>query len=150
MKKFLIADDDSDDVELFKEALRNADPSIACYAASNGKEVFEKLNSGEFAHPDIIFLDINMPEMDGWDCLAALKKDEAYKLIPVIMYSTSNEQRDVDTALNLGALCFYTKPTSFIQLQIVLSLIASNLEGHLVEAIKSYEGFKLHKMFSCS
>ena len=88
--------------------------------------------------------------MDGWECLAALKTDEAYRRIPVIMYTKSHEKRDADAALRLGALWFFTKPTSFIQLQSVLSLIASNLEGDLVEAIKRHESFKSHRMFSCS
>ena len=56
MKKFLIADDDADDVEIFKEALQKVDPLITCYTATNGKEVLEKLNSREFPQPNIIFL----------------------------------------------------------------------------------------------
>ena len=88
--------------------------------------------------------------MDGWECLAALKTDEAYRRIPVIMYTKSHEKRDADAALRLGALWFFTKPTSFIQLQSVLSLIASNLEGDLAEAIKRHESFKSHRMFACS
>ncbi len=144
-KRFLLADDDADDRELFREAISEVDPSIICYCAGNGAEVLEKLNSKEFLEPGIIFLDINMPAMNGWQCLTKLKETPAYLHIPVIMYSTSSHQREVDIALEMGALCFFTKPSDFNQLKIILEVIAANLNGNILQAISKYESIKAKK-----
>jgi CheY-like chemotaxis protein len=149
-KKFLMADDDSDDKELFAEALHKIDSSIVCYMASDGKEVLDKLKSKEFNSPQIIFLDINMPEMNGWQCLTALKKDETHKHIPVIMYSTSSAKRDVEIALEFGALCFYEKPSDFKELKKFLELVYANLEGDLCNALKVVEQSKVYKVYTAS
>ena len=66
MKKiFLLADDDSDDRSLFKEALEQVDPSIICYCVADGNQVFKVLEDEELETPNIIFLDINMSGMNG-------------------------------------------------------------------------------------
>lgn len=149
-KCFLLADDDADDRELFSDALFKIHSSIICHCVSDGKEVLEKLDTKEFTKPDIIFLDINMPVMNGWQCLKKLKETEAYKHIPVIMFSTSSHQRDANIALDLGALCFFTKPGDFNQLKNILEVIASNTPENILEAVSKYESIKAHKIFACS
>src|SRR5207302_9453827 len=104
VKRFLLVDDDTDDRELFSEALVSVDPVIICDLAADAEEALKKLDKKE-GPPDLIFLDINLPVMTGWQFLSNLKSTEAYKDIPVIMYSTSNNQRDKDIAKDLGALC---------------------------------------------
>lgn len=121
---FLIVDDDTDDREMFCEALEMAAPGNACYQAANGRKAFTALENGEMPIPDLIFLDINMPVMNGWQLLLKLKQTEAYKSIPVIMYSTSSHQEDMEKAQQLGALCFFIKPFSFMQLKQSLALVA--------------------------
>src|SRR5580765_482767 len=116
-KVLLLADDDVDDRELFCEALQAIDPSIICHLATDGKEVFEILSNNELDKPQLIFLDINMPRMDGWQCLSQLKEKSEYRDIPVLIYSTSVHQRDANRAIELGALCFFAKPNSFSELK---------------------------------
>src|SRR5882757_6709540 len=92
---FLLADDDADDKTLFCEALAEIDPGIVCHTAADGKEALAILSRRQSRKPDIIFLDINMPVMDGWQCLGKLKENSEHRNIPVIMYSTSSYQRDI-------------------------------------------------------
>src|SRR5688572_8199538 len=95
--KFLLADDDRDDASLFCEALSGIDPLLKCYTVENGRLVFDFLSCGA-DKPDVIFLDINMPIMNGWDCLKKLRADPDFKNIPVIVYSTSVARKDIDMA----------------------------------------------------
>ena len=126
IKHFLLADDDEDDRELFREAFSEIDPSIICNCVSDGRGVLEKLERKELSGTSIIFLDINMPRVDGWECLAKIKNEPAFSHIPVIMYSTSSSIKDKDKALNMGAAAFITKPCSFKQLKQVLTEVTAN------------------------
>lgn len=123
MKNFLVIDDDGDDRELFSEALASVDPEIGCYFAEDAEEALKKLDDGEFDGPHVVFLDINLPGMSGWQCLTELKKHDKHRHIPVIMYSTSSHQRDREIAGDLGAVCFVTKPSDFKKLREILKEI---------------------------
>src|ERR1700761_4786945 len=102
---FLLVDDDADDAAIFSEALSVAvSPSpTEFHTAENGLKLFEVLSKHT---PDVIFLDINMPKMGGWECLEKLKNSSEYNQIPVIMYSTSCAKKDIARAYDLGALLF--------------------------------------------
>jgi CheY-like chemotaxis protein len=126
-KNFLIVDDDDDDREMFCEALQEVNPDCQCYTAQNGRRAITALEDGEIDKPDLIFLDINMPVMNGWQCLSKLKESETYKAIPVIMYSTSSYPEDVKSAQRLGALCFFSKPSRFTELKNILSLVVDHM-----------------------
>src|ERR1043165_5544517 len=101
----LYADDDSDDCELLVEALGKIDPSIECRMANDGKHALKMLNDFDDL-PDYIFLDVNMPVMDGRDCLVELKKDERFKEIPVVIYSTTQNENEISDLYELGAVDF--------------------------------------------
>lgn len=139
---FLLADDDADDKTLFCEALAEINPGIVCHTAGDGKEALAILSEEQLKKPDIIFLDINMPVMDGWQCLGKLKQDSRHKNIPVIMYSTSSYQRDIDLALESGAFCFFTKPSDYRELRSILKLIATNPVGSLSDVMKEFKNLK--------
>jgi len=142
-----LADDDPDDLELFDEALRGIDSSIEFNFASNGKELIEKLRlDGHTAQ--IIFLDINMPEMNGWECLENLKKEDQLKDIPVIMYSTSSTEAYGKRAINSGALAFYVKPHSFLLLQDFLKSIAESSSGYLKTTLVELQLSKDHSVYT--
>lgn len=138
-KLFLLADDDHDDAELFSEALNRVDPSITLHHVDNGTGVFEFLNDGRQT-PDLIFLDLNMPKMSGWQCLAQLKNNPDYKDIPVIMYTTSSHYRDAEIALDLGALGLVTKPSEFKILKTIISAIVNNIHRDLPATLKELAG----------
>ena len=141
-KIFLLADDDADDTQLFCEALEEIDPSIICYCAINGKQVLEILRNKGLKNPQVIFLDINMPGMSGWECLKQLKENDEYRHIPVVTYSTSSHQKEAKIALDMGALCFFTKPNYFTELKDILNVFAANMDGNLLEAVSQFKAIK--------
>lgn len=129
--QILLIDDDCDDREIFCEALEILSELDVCHAVSNGERAFELLSKIDL--PQLIFLDINMPVMNGWECLKRLKRDDTYREIPVIMYSTSSYHEDIEKARKLGALCFFSKPHDFKELKnslhaVILHLQNGNLE----------------------
>jgi CheY-like chemotaxis protein len=132
---FLLVDDDSDDTELFTEAVEAADSSVLFYSASDGKEALDKLSAKAILAPDLIFLDINMPEMNGWQFLRKLKGDDDLKDIPVIMYSTSSQATDFKNASANGALCFFTKPNSFLHLKKILEVVISYMKRDSLDGV---------------
>lgn len=127
--KFFLIDDDRDDRELFSEALAAVDSDIICYYAADGEEAVEKLDNKHTDRPDVIFLDINLPAMTGWQCLDRIKSIEATKDVPVIMYSTSSHGRDKKLAKGLGALCLITKPHDYKEIKHVVSVVASSISA---------------------
>jgi len=117
---FLI-DDDYDDHEIFSIALKNADKSYKCITAKSGIEALEKLHSDKTFLPGFIFLDLNMPLMSGKQCLAELKKIPRLKQTPVIIYTTSSYEKDIQEVKELGAAHFFVKPSSLDSLTKILS-----------------------------
>ncbi|MEX2230638.1 MAG: response regulator [Cyclobacteriaceae bacterium] len=132
---FLLADDDSDDAELFSEALAGIHPPVDFFHVDDGSRVLQFLNK-QNRKPDIIFLDLNMPKVGGWQCLAQLKNEKDYKDIPVIIYSTSSNQRDKKKAIESGALGFLTKPSDFKILVKILHSIANTESEHLTKVLR--------------
>ena len=147
-KTILLADDDIDDIKLFCEALQEVDTSVVCHTVTDGSAVLELLVNTP-SKPDVIFLDINMPRMNGWQCLAELKQEKAFSNIPVFIYSTSTNPKDAEKALDLGALCFFAKPNEFEELKKVLRVIVDNLGGDVLHAISHFNSIKSMKVFSC-
>lgn len=115
-KKVLIIDDDEDDRWLFSEALSRTAPFIECITASDGHEALNLLMDETTSLPDLIFLDLNMPGLDGKKCLTLLKGNPRLKEIPVIIYSTSNFYKDIEESQQLGAVDFIIKPTDYNKL----------------------------------
>lgn len=135
-KFFMLVDDDYDDAELFRDALSFIHPPVEFHHIEGGYEAFKFLDNLKNNKPDIIFLDLNMPEMSGWQCLDQLKKNYQLKHIPVIIYSTSSHQRDKEKADELGALGFLTKPSDFKILKMILYNIATSNQDRLKNTVK--------------
>lgn len=127
-KVILLADDDWDDAEIFSMVLAKVDSSVRFYYVDNGSAVLDFLKQGKNQFPDIIFLDINMPEVSGWQCLTAIKNDTNTKDIPVLIYSTSAHPRDKQLAMDLGASGFITKPSDYKTLEQLLSVVISDMK----------------------
>jgi CheY-like chemotaxis protein len=115
----LLIDDDEDDREIFLEAVRTINPSIRCNVASSASEAFNLLSNCP-SLPRYIFLDMNMPVMDGRACLRKIKKDLRYKDINVVMYSTTRDKEEINVFRYLGAEYIH-KPDSFDELLTSLS-----------------------------
>jgi CheY-like chemotaxis protein len=132
----LLADDDKDDALIFQEALDEAECNATFLHANTGANVFTLLEKG--ARPDIIFLDLNMPVMNGWQCLAKLKNSEPYKDIPVVMYTTSSNPRDYQVATDLNADGLITKPSNpKVLSRLLKTLICSFGTTGLSQALKN-------------
>jgi CheY-like chemotaxis protein len=139
IRNLFVVDDDSDDVDLFEMALAEIGRPLNFTHARDGFDLMKILEQKPL--PEVIFLDINMPGMNGWDTLRELRNDERYKKIPVVMYSTSSVKKEGQRALDAGALCFYQKPSRFSLLRDFLtalmnvdSISQKNLEVALREA----------------
>jgi CheY-like chemotaxis protein len=112
----LIVDDDEDDRDLFCDAVNVVDSKINCIMARNGEEALRALISDHLPRPDLIFLDLNMPRVNGVQCLREIKKHPALKAIPVVIYSTSKLREDIEITRKLGAVHFITKPSTLREL----------------------------------
>jgi CheY-like chemotaxis protein len=119
---FLI-DDDIDDQEVFEMALQKIDGSIRFLYASDGAEGLQKLRENPSFTPDFIFLDINMPKMNGIDCLPEIKKLPHLRNARIIMYSTTANEAIKRKTRQLGADEFLVKPTKLGMLVNDLSRI---------------------------
>jgi CheY-like chemotaxis protein len=108
-KRCLLVDDDEDDKEIFCLALKRVDASIDCVTASDGREALSILNDASFV-PDYIFLDLNMPRMNGKECLVEIRKQKRLAHIPVIIFSTSSVEKEKEDTRRLGANSFIIKP----------------------------------------
>lgn len=140
-KKLLLIDDDEDDKLLFCEALGEVAPQISCFTALNGREAVAQLDDQEIELPDLIFLDVNMPIMDGWTCLSILKATAHCQHIPIIMYSTSSYQEERVKAKQGGALFFFTKPSSFTDLKKSLALVVIYLDANALNDLEAASPF---------
>jgi CheY-like chemotaxis protein len=87
--KCLLIDDDPDDQDFFAFALQDIIPEVSLQTANNGIEAITALRTQELS-PDVIFIDINMPRMDGWQCLREIRELSKFNTVPVFMYSTSD------------------------------------------------------------
>ena len=103
------ADDDKDDRDIFLDILQEINPSFKLVIAKNGEEALEILQRAEKPLPDIIFLDINMPKMDGFQTLIEIRKSKRLKNIKVVMYSTTIDPKSVSSYKDLNIL-FLKKP----------------------------------------
>lgn len=125
----MIVDDDDDDIELFCEALREIDQKIQCISAANGEEALNKLSKEDALLPDYIFLDLNMPRLNGKQCLRRLKNSLKLRDIPVIIYTTSKLKEDVEETKQLGASSFLTKPNRAKDLRTAITSILQGKYG---------------------
>ena len=96
-------DDDDEDLVLFTDVVREINPQFDCITCLQSEEALTMLSSGDLK-PDIIFLDINMPKMSGIELLAWLRRQHSFENTPIIMYSTSLNDREVRYCRELGAV----------------------------------------------
>ena len=116
----MLIDDDLDDRYLFTEALKDSFPSIAFDHAPDFLEAGDYLIKNK---PEIIFLDLNMPYKNGFAALTELKADEVFKQIPVILFSSSDNPKEIKMAYEKGAALFITKPIVFKELVLILKQV---------------------------
>ncbi|WP_018616613.1 response regulator [Segetibacter koreensis] len=114
-KHIVIADDDHEDVELLKESLAKSCSDLDFTLADNGCNLLNALKTT--SPPDLIILDINMPVMDGKECLKVIKSNQLMKAIPIMMYSTSTNKKDIEACYSFGADYYVIKPSSIEEIE---------------------------------
>src|SRR4051812_3007075 len=100
----LLIEDDFDDQEIFSLTMGEIDPSCKCVFANDGKDAVDLIKVHPKYKPDYIFIDINMPRMNGIECLTELRKFPQLSKVPIYMYSTSAESKLVKQCIELGAI----------------------------------------------
>lgn len=132
--RIVVADDDELVRDLLKHGLSNAKCQIT--QAENGKKVLEHLERMKrhslLAKPDLILLDVNMPEMSGFEVLEILKSDPELQTIPVIMLTRCDEDESVIKGISFGALDYITKPFAVPEL---VRRIMSTLQRHKTKVL---------------
>jgi len=111
-KKIMMADDDEEDVDLFKDVLSDLAMDVHLQVAANGIELMKMLEVTE-VFPELIFLDLNMPLKNGIICLQEIKSNPFWKNIKVIILSTSSHQDQIKVAYDKGADFYLTKSASY-------------------------------------
>jgi len=117
----LLVDDDQDDQEIFNLALVDSGLKMKCVVSSSAVEALAMLKQEQYALPDYIFLDLNMPRINGMQFLTEVKKNSRLQNIPVVIYSTSSHPKDIDATKKLGAAAFITKPSGIKELSHLLN-----------------------------
>jgi CheY-like chemotaxis protein len=127
----LMADDDEDDCLLASSAFEEAGMAGELRLFADGKELMEYLHgqcsfSDPESHslPDLILLDLNMPQKDGREALREIKSDHSLKNIPTVILTTSSETRDIELCEKLGAVAFITKPVDFEEWVKIMASLA--------------------------
>lgn len=114
VKIIYLADDDADDRMFFEDALKKISIPTQLTFANDGLELMSNLETvTEPPPPDVIFLDLNMPRKDGFQCLEEIRKTDKLKNIPIVIFSTTVKDEAVDKTYQHGANHYICKPHSF-------------------------------------
>jgi CheY-like chemotaxis protein len=119
----LIIDDDPDDQEIFLMCLGKVNNEVNCLTKNNGVDAISMLMSNTTYVPDYIFIDVNMPKMNGIDCLRAIRNMQWLRESKIFMYSTTSEGSVLTESRKLGATDFIIKPSKTAELRERLSKI---------------------------
>lgn len=113
----LLVDDDQDDCEMFADALQTIhELNVELTCARDGLEAVEGFRTDSYTPFDVIFLDLNMPRMNGKETLKALKEMQSVRETPVFIYSTSSSEADKTDTKALGAAGYVVKHSMFREL----------------------------------
>lgn len=125
----LLAEDDEDDVHLFKTVLAELNQDILVTVAADGILLMAFLNQA-ITLPEMIFLDLNMPFKNGFECLREIRSNEKWNSIKIFVLSTSSQPQHIEDAYKGGADLYLSKPTSYTQFKnMVEKCLVNNWEG---------------------
>lgn len=118
--RILLADDDQDDCDFFEQALEVLPVLTQLTVVHDGEELINYLSENLNRLPHVLFLDINMPRKNGFECLSEIKNNKKTTDLPVVMFSTSNVQDKIKVLFKNGAGVYIHKPSSFNELVQVI------------------------------
>jgi CheY-like chemotaxis protein len=131
LQHIVLVDDDRDDCELFGDALGDFAPDIKLSCLSDNERLLDFLGDKQ---PDLIFLDVNMPKRNGFECLEEIRNVDEYRNIPVVMYSNTGRTEDMKAAYDKGASLFIRKPPTYSALIDSLRAVVEKDWGSTVGA----------------
>lgn len=114
--RVILVDDDEDDRNLFKKAIDELKINTDLIMFEEGYQLLHHLENGHKL-PSIIFLDLNMPVINGMDCLKEIRANEKFSEISIAIYSTSSSERDIDQTFINGANVYINKPYNYTKLK---------------------------------
>lgn len=120
-----LADDDEDDCMLFEEALFELSKEYSLLISKDGEELMKNFADRIPPLPRVLFLDLNMPRKNGFECLTDIKEIEKLKNIPVVIFTTSNDLNFIYRTYSLGARRYICKPRSFDSLKAIIRNVLS-------------------------
>ncbi|MGN6165342.1 MAG: response regulator [Flavisolibacter sp.] len=125
LKHIVYVDDDEEDRAFFYEILKDIDSNIKLSVFNNGYDLLDFLQNHQKHHqlPCSIICDMQMPLLNGIELLRILKKEPAWQHIPVVIFSTSSSNRDINNSMDSGAIAFFTKPNSLVELKKTIAKI---------------------------
>jgi len=121
--KIILAEDDKDDQEFFRDALDAAQVPNEVVTVENGQQLIDMLKDEDEPNPDIIFIDINMPVKNGKQALAEIRKEKDLRDIPAVMLTTSGQPDDIEESFKTGANLYIQKPNSFSGFVLILKKV---------------------------
>jgi len=121
----LLAEDDEDDRQFFKEAIEKMNLNTVLEMVTDGVYLIEYLRDNPSKKPHLLFLDLNMPRKDGFECLKEIRNDLGMTDLPIAIYSTSNASVDMEEAFRLGANIYIRKPSDFEMLKKIIAKVVS-------------------------
>jgi CheY-like chemotaxis protein len=134
----LLADDDTDDCLFFKDALEDMPISTELTAVHDGEQLMQMLNQETNTLPHLLFLDLNMPRKNGFECLTEIKLNKKLKDLPVVIFSTSFEKEVVNQLYLNGAQYFIRKPSEFVQFKkIILHVLTLITQQGILKPVKA-------------
>lgn len=116
----LIADDDEDDRTFFSEAMTELKMNNKLTLFNDGKDLMDYLTDPEITLPHILFLDLNMPYMSGFECLKMIRANDRFRDVSIAIYSTSSSEKDIEETFIEGANIYIKKPNDFTKLKKVI------------------------------
>ena len=125
----LLADDDKDDCFFFQEAVEELTLPTTFKETHDGEQLMQYLTDERNEMPSVIFLDINMPRKNGFECLREIKRNEKLKQLPVIIFSTSYDEVKANQLYEDGAHYYIRKPSDFEDLKKVIEYSLHLISG---------------------
>jgi CheY-like chemotaxis protein len=119
----LLVEDDEIDIKSVKRAFNEINVTNPLEITHNGEEALRYLKDGKKKRPGLILLDLRMPRMDGIEFLKVIKKEDALRIIPVVVLTTSKEDEDKAEGYNLGISGYMMKPVNYIDFVEVIKTI---------------------------
>lgn len=140
MKKELTifyTDDDLDDLDFFRDIVDGLGQQYNVVTQNNGEQLIDALHNPP-PHPYLIFLDINMPGMNGLETLKKVRQNHKNDLLPIIMFSTTSDETIIENARKLGATFFVIKSGDFDALKRSITHVLSMNWGDFITTDKNF------------